>query len=135
MLSPPPSSPPGPSVVGTPMGANVWDGVRVPSSPENSVKEDNVKPSKGILFSVFMSVDPSLSHVCGVKRGVGPSMCIDVDCTVVAHQGKYCHILPNHAYVKKNDSTAFLEPSADISNLAPDIKTLWETETASIPEW
>ena len=116
----PPAPTPGPSVVGTLPRADVGDVVRLPSSPANAGKEGNAKPSKGILCNVFMSDASASGHVCGVKCGVGTSICIDVDCKVVAHQGKFCHVLPNRVYVKKNNSTAFLEPSADISNLAPE---------------
>ena len=126
---------PDPSVVGTPSGADVGGVVRLSSSSANAVQEGNAKPSKGMLFYVFFSGDFPSNHVCGVKRGVGTSICIDMDCKVVAHQGKFCHVLPNHVYVKKNDSTAFLEPSADISNLAPEIKNLWETDAASLSDW
>ena len=101
-----------PSVVGTPSGADVGGVARLPSSAAKAVQESNVKPSKGILFNVFFSGDSTSNQVCGVKRGVGTSICIDVDCKVGAHQGKFCHVLPDHVYVKKNDSTAFLEPSS-----------------------
>ena len=124
-----------PSMVGTPSGADVGGVARLPSSAAKAVQESNVKPSKGMLFYLFFSDDSASKKVCGVKRGVGSSICIDLDCTIAAHQGKYCHVLPNHVYVKKNESTAFLEPSVDVSLLDSDIKSLWESEAVSIFDW
>ena len=122
-----------PSLVGTPSGADVGGVARLPSSAANAVQDVNAKPSKGTLFYSFFPEDSS--SVCGVKRGVGTTMCIDIDCKVVAHQGKFCHVLPNHVYVKKNDSTAFLEPSVDVSQLSLDIKALWEVDAVTLSDW
>ena len=89
-----------------------------------------------VFFSMCVfSGDSTSNQACGVKRGVGTSICIDADCKVGTHQGKFCHVLPDHVYVKKNDSTAFLKPSAEISKLTPEIKNLWETDAVSLSDW
>ena len=122
-----------PSLVGTPSGADVGGVARLPSSVANAVQDVNTKPSKGTLFYSFLPEDSS--SVCGVKRGAGTTMCIDIDCKVLAHQGKFCHVLPNHVYVKKNESTAFLDPSVDVSQLSLDIKSLWEVDSVTLSDW